>query len=100
MRILSVDIPKLDGFPAAKFDILKSRWLPTLGQALELYDAYHAKVVECDLRIEAVLRRLPRGCGQTREGPVAAASSSRQNGQRAGLRCAGRIACGPRRRLA
>src|SRR5271166_669087 len=29
-----------------------------LGQALELYDAYHAKVVECDLRIEAVLRRL------------------------------------------
>ena len=29
MRILSVDIPKLDGFPAAKFDILKSRWLPT-----------------------------------------------------------------------
>ena len=29
-----------------------------LAQALELYDAYHAKVVECDLRIEAVLRRL------------------------------------------
>jgi len=29
-----------------------------LGQALELYDTYHAKVVECDLRIEAVLRRL------------------------------------------
>ena len=29
-----------------------------LGQALELYDAYHAKVVACDLRIEAVLRRL------------------------------------------
>jgi len=29
-----------------------------LGQALELYDAYHAKVVECDLRIEGVLRRL------------------------------------------
>ena len=28
------------------------------GQALELYDAYHAKVVECDLRIEGVLRRL------------------------------------------
>src|SRR5271167_2538745 len=26
-----------------------------LGQALELYDAYHAKVVECDLRIEIVL---------------------------------------------
>ena len=25
-----------------------------LGQALELYDAYHAKVAECDLRIEAV----------------------------------------------
>jgi len=29
-----------------------------LGQALELYDAYHIKAVECDLRIEAVLRRL------------------------------------------
>jgi hypothetical protein len=29
-----------------------------LGQALELYDVYHAKVVECDLRIEVVLRRL------------------------------------------
>jgi transposase len=29
-----------------------------LGQALELYDAYHTKVVECDLRIEIVLRRL------------------------------------------
>jgi hypothetical protein len=29
VRILSVDIPKLDGFPAAKFDILKSKWLPT-----------------------------------------------------------------------
>jgi hypothetical protein len=29
VRILSVDIPKLDGFPAAKFDILKPRWLPT-----------------------------------------------------------------------
>ena len=29
-----------------------------LGQALELYDAYHAKVVERDLRIEIVLRRL------------------------------------------
>ncbi len=26
-----------------------------LGQALELYDAYHAKVVDCDLRIEIVL---------------------------------------------
>src|ERR1700722_11567442 len=31
VRILSVDIPKLDGLPAAKFDILKSRWLPTVG---------------------------------------------------------------------
>ena len=30
-RILFVDIPKLDGFPATKFDILKSRWLPTVG---------------------------------------------------------------------
>ena len=29
MRILYVDIRKLDGFPAAKFDILKPRWLPT-----------------------------------------------------------------------
>jgi len=29
-----------------------------LGQALELYDTCHTKVVECDLRIEAVLRRL------------------------------------------
>jgi transposase len=29
-----------------------------LGQALELYDAYHAKVAECDLRIEVVLRLL------------------------------------------
>lgn len=29
-----------------------------LGQALELYDAYQAKVVACDARIEAVLRRL------------------------------------------
>ena len=29
-----------------------------LGQALELYDAYQAKVVECDARIEAVLGRL------------------------------------------
>ena len=33
MRILSVDIPKLDGFPAAKFDILKPRWLPTAASA-------------------------------------------------------------------
>ncbi len=30
----------------------------TLAQALELYDAYHVKVVERDLRIEAFLRRL------------------------------------------
>ena len=29
-----------------------------LGQALELYDAYQAKVADCDLRIEAVLERL------------------------------------------
>src|SRR6201981_284726 len=29
-----------------------------LGQALELYDAYHAKVVECDWRIGIVLRLL------------------------------------------
>jgi transposase len=29
-----------------------------LGQALELYDAYQAKIVACDARIEAVLRRL------------------------------------------
>lgn len=29
-----------------------------LGQALELYDAYQAKVVDCDARIEAVLKRL------------------------------------------
>ncbi len=31
-------------------------------------------------------------------GPASAGSSSRQNGQRADLRCASRIACGPRRR--
>jgi hypothetical protein len=29
-----------------------------LRQAQELYDVYHTKVVECDLRIEVVLRRL------------------------------------------
>jgi transposase len=29
-----------------------------LGQALELYDAYQAKLTECDAQIEAVLRRL------------------------------------------
>jgi transposase len=29
-----------------------------LGQALELYDAYQAKIVECDARIEAVLLKL------------------------------------------
>ena len=29
-----------------------------LSQALELYDTYQAKVVECDKRIEAVLKRL------------------------------------------
>ena len=29
-----------------------------LGQALELYDAYQAKLTECDVQIEAVLRRL------------------------------------------
>src|SRR6201995_2171407 len=30
-----------------------------LGQALELYDAYQTKVADCDVRVEAVLRRLP-----------------------------------------
>jgi len=29
-----------------------------LGQALELYDAYQAKLTDCDVQIEAVLRRL------------------------------------------
>jgi transposase len=29
-----------------------------LGQALELYDCYRAKITDCDLRIEATLRRL------------------------------------------
>jgi 5-methyltetrahydropteroyltriglutamate--homocysteine methyltransferase len=29
VRIFSVDIPKLDGFFAAKADILKPKWLPT-----------------------------------------------------------------------
>jgi transposase len=33
-----------------------------LGQALELYDAYQAKVADCDVQIEAVLTRL-RGTG-------------------------------------
>jgi transposase len=37
---------------------LREEHVFALGQALELYDAYHAKVVECDLRIEIVLRRL------------------------------------------
>src|ERR1700759_2064968 len=30
-----------------------------LGQALELYDAYQTKVADCDVQVEAVLRRLP-----------------------------------------
>src|SRR5277367_1553176 len=68
-----------------------------LGQALELYDAYHAKVAECDLRDRGCPATSSRRCSQT-GGPAAASSSSRQNGQCASLRCARRIACGPRRR--
>jgi transposase len=40
-----------------------------LGQALELYDAYQAKIADCDARIEKVLERL-RGTAARPAGPL------------------------------